>query len=84
MDHLDGSLSVCSSVLPIEIHLESLVAAETIAASGLRAREADMLAAHVVGYSYGEIAAARRTTTRTVERQLLRASGKLRKARARA
>jgi DNA-directed RNA polymerase specialized sigma24 family protein len=69
--------------LPVDAHLARLFAAETIASAHLRPREADMLMAQVAGFSYVEIAIARRTTTRTVERQLARAHRKLREARSR-
>ena len=43
-----------------------LAAREAIADAGLGAREAEILAAHVAGYSYPEIADAKGLTTRTV------------------
>jgi RNA polymerase sigma factor (sigma-70 family) len=66
---------------PIEAHLDVLAAREAIADAGLRPREAEILSAHVAGYSYAEIADAKCLTTRTVERQLLRANRRLRAAR---
>lgn len=61
--------------------LEVLVAREAIAAAQLRDREADLLGLHLAGYSYAETAELCSLTTRTVERQLLRAKRKLRSAR---
>jgi RNA polymerase sigma factor (sigma-70 family) len=68
---------------PIEAHLEILAAREAIVAAQLRPREAEILAAHVAGYSYIEIANAQTLTPRTVERQLLRVKRRLRHARER-
>ena len=68
---------------PIEAHLEMLAARDAIVAAQLRTREAEILAAHVAGYSYIEIADAKNITPRTVERQLLRAKRRLRDARER-
>jgi len=68
---------------PIEAHFEMLAARDAIVAAQLRPREAGILAAHVAGYSYIEIAAANSLTPRTVERQLLRAKRRLRDARER-
>lgn len=69
---------------PIEAHLDVLAAREAVShAAGLRPRELEVLAAHVAGYSYAEIADAKGRTTRTVERQLLRAKGRLCAARQR-
>lgn len=68
---------------PIEAHLETLAARDAIVAAQLRPREAEILVAHVAGYSYIEIADAKDLTPRTVERQLLRAKRKLRDARER-
>lgn len=66
---------------PIEAYLEILAAREAILAAQLRPREAEILAAHVAGYSYIEIANAQALTPRTVERQLFRAKRRLRHAR---
>ncbi len=68
---------------PIEAHLEMLAARDAMIAAQLRPREAEILAAHVAGYSYIEIADAKHLTPRTVERQLLRAKRRLRDARER-
>ncbi|MGH2871462.1 MAG: RNA polymerase sigma factor, partial [Solirubrobacteraceae bacterium] len=52
---------------PIDGRLELLSASEMVSAAQLRAREADLWALSVIGYSYREIAAARQITERTVE-----------------
>jgi len=69
--------------LSIEAHLDVLAARDAVADARLRQREAEILAAHVAGYSYVEIAEAKGLTPRTVERQLLRAKRRLRDARQR-
>jgi RNA polymerase sigma factor (sigma-70 family) len=68
---------------PIEARLDLLAACDAIAGAGLREREAEILGAHVAGYSYVSIAEAKAITPRTVERQLLRARRKLRNSRKR-
>jgi len=69
--------------LSIAARLDVLAAFEAIADARLREREAEILAAHVAGYTYAEIGLAKRLTPRTVERQLSRAKRKLRDARRR-
>jgi RNA polymerase sigma factor (sigma-70 family) len=66
---------------PVDDRLELLAAGEAVVAARLRAREAELLSLQVAGFSYTETARLQRTTTRTVERQLRRARGKLRSAR---
>jgi RNA polymerase sigma factor (sigma-70 family) len=78
---IDARASRRAVTLSIEGRLDVLAAREAIAAAGLRQREAEILAAHVAGYSYAEIGLATQITPRTVERQLLRARRKLRDAR---
>jgi RNA polymerase sigma factor (sigma-70 family) len=62
---------------PIEARLDLLAACDAIAGAGLREREAEILGAHVAGYSYVSIAEEKGITARSVERQLLRARRKL-------
>jgi RNA polymerase sigma factor (sigma-70 family) len=63
-----------------EIVLETLAALEAIAAAGLSARQARIVALHSAGYRYESISKLLGVSPRTVERQLLRARGKLRAA----
>lgn len=63
--------------------LDVVIAREAILASRLRPRELELLAAQVAGYSYNEIANENGLTSRTVERQLIRARRWLRGARER-
>jgi RNA polymerase sigma factor (sigma-70 family) len=79
----DGVDETHGVVPSIEVRLEVLAAREAITSARLRQREADLLGAHVAGYSYVEIADANGITVRTVERQLLRAKRRLRHARKR-
>ncbi len=57
----------------VDDRVELLAAREAIACACLREREAQLLALHAAGYTYKEIANAKRLSERTVERQLLRA-----------
>jgi RNA polymerase sigma factor (sigma-70 family) len=79
----DGDTGVRSATIdPLaEDRLEMLAAWDAVVAAGLRSREARVLALHAAGHSYRETAAAEDITTRTVERQLMRAKRKLRDAR---
>jgi RNA polymerase sigma factor (sigma-70 family) len=77
------SESLNSHSRPIDLRLDLLAARDAIADARLRPREVELLAAHLAGYSYTEIAAAKDITLRTVERQLLRAKHKLCAARER-
>ena len=63
-----------------EIVLETIAALEAIAAAGLSARQARIVALHSAGYRYESISKQLGVSPRTVERQLLRARGKLRAA----
>ena len=56
-----------------EIVLETLAALEAIAAAGLSARQARIVALHSAGYRYESISKLLGVSPRTVERQLLRA-----------
>jgi RNA polymerase sigma factor (sigma-70 family) len=82
-DDLGEPAPIVSVCRPIEAHLDLLAARDAIADARLRAREREILAAHIAGYRYSEIADATGITPRTVERQLLRAKRRLRGARER-
>jgi RNA polymerase sigma factor (sigma-70 family) len=59
----------------------TLDAAAAITAAGLTDGQTKLVGLRAAGFSYQEIATATSLTVRTVERQLLRADGKLREAR---
>ena len=61
-----------------ELWLETLAALEAIAAAGLSARQAQIVALHAAGHTYESISEMLALSERTVERQLLRARRKLR------
>jgi RNA polymerase sigma factor (sigma-70 family) len=61
-----------------ELWLETLAALEAIAAAGLTARQARIVALHADGHTYESISEMLALSVRTVERQLLRARRKLR------
>src|ERR1019366_1802377 len=63
-----------------ELRLETLAALEAIAAAGLTARQARIVALHAAGHTYESISEMLGLSVRTVERQLLRAPRKLRSA----
>lgn len=65
---------------PIAARVELLAARELIGAAGLRPREAHMLALHIAGFTYTDIAKIDQVSKRTVERQLLRARHKIKQA----
>jgi len=60
--------------LSIAARHDVLAAFEAIVDARLREREAEILAAHVAGYTYAEIGLVKRLTPRTFERQLSRAT----------
>jgi RNA polymerase sigma factor (sigma-70 family) len=61
-----------------EQRLQTLAALEAIAAAGLTARQARIVALHAAGHTYQSISEMLGLSKRTVERQLLRARRKLR------
>ena len=63
-----------------ELRLQTLAALEAIAAAGLTARQARIVALHAAGHTYQSISETLGLSARTVERQLLRARRKLRSA----
>jgi RNA polymerase sigma factor (sigma-70 family) len=63
-----------------ELWLETLAALAAIAAAGLTARQARIVALHAAGHTYESINEMLGLSARTVERQLLRARRKLRSA----
>jgi len=63
-----------------ELRLEALAALGAIAAAGLTARQARIVALHAAGHTYESISEMLALSERTVERQLLRARRKLRLA----
>ena len=63
-----------------ELWLETLAALEAIAAAGLTARQARIVALHAAGHTYESISEMLALSERTVERQLLSARRKLRSA----
>ena len=63
-----------------ELRLQTLAALEAIAAAGLTARQARIVALHAAGHTYESISEMLALSVRTVERQLLRARRKLRSA----
>ena len=63
-----------------ELRLETLGALDAIAAAGLTARQARIVALHAGGHPYKSISETLGLSARTVERQLLRARRKLRSA----
>ena len=63
-----------------ELRLQTLAALEAIAAAGLTARQARIVALHAAGHTYQSISEMLGLSKRTVERQLLRARRKLRSA----
>jgi RNA polymerase sigma factor (sigma-70 family) len=73
-----GELAPVDERADPELRLETLAALEAIAAAGLTARQARIVALHAAGHTYESISEMLGLSVRTVERQLLRARRRLR------
>jgi RNA polymerase sigma factor (sigma-70 family) len=79
--HSDDRLELSDERRDLRLRIDVLDAMAAVAEANLTARQREILALQVVGFGYDEIASITGDTIRTVERQLLRAREKLRRAR---